>query len=152
MGKPGIYVYIYIYHHVLSTAFFCNMGGKETKIQVAPNMDRALNSQLCRWPAPCHGLKARATWGELGALCSPWGAMSVSLSSRASRVSGWKQAGQPNLNPRLTIMPDTPLTNGQGFAQMELRMDQLSKKMDAVLEELRSWREKVQSSKFKECL
>lgn len=47
------------------------------------------------------------------------------------------------MNPRLTIMPDTPLTNGQGFAQMELRMDQLSKKMDAVLEELRSWREKA---------
>lgn len=61
--------------------------------------------------------------------------------SRSSRPSGWKQAGQPNA--RLTIMPDTPLTNGQGFAQMEMRMEQLSKKMDAVLEELRSWRDKA---------
>ena len=66
--------------------------------------------------------------------------------TRSSRASGWKQAGQPN--GRLTIMPDTPLTNGQGFAQMEVRLDQLSRKMDAALEELRSWRDKVQSSKI----
>eukprot|EP00435_Cladocopium_sp_Y103_P039444 s1580_g10.t1 len=85
---------------------------------------------------------ARATSGRnLPGLPRP---MSVSLGSRSSnRASGWKQAGQPNLNPRLTIMPDTPLTNGQGFAQMEMRMDQLSRKMDAVLEELRSWRDKA---------
>jgi len=38
-------------------------------------------------------------------------------------------------------MPDSPLTAGQGFAMMELRMDQLSKKMDAVLDEVRSWRD-----------
>ena len=79
----------------------------------------------------------------LGSLCSPWGHRSSMSGSRSSRPSGWKQAGQPNA--RLTIMPDTPLTNGQGFAQMEMRMEQLSKKMDAVLEELRSWRDKVQS-------
>jgi len=50
--------------------------------------------------------------------------------------SPWKQ-GQG----RVTVMPDSPLTAGQGFAMMELRMDQLSKKMDAVLDEVRSWRD-----------
>lgn len=64
--------------------------------------------------------------------------------SMSSRPSGWKQAGQSN--KRLTVMPDSPLTNGQGFAQIELRMDQLSKKMDAVLQELRSWRDKAKST------
>jgi len=44
-------------------------------------------------------------------------------------------------------MPDTPLTAGQGFAMMELRMDQLSRKMDAVLDEVRSWRDARPSSK-----
>ena len=44
MGNPeSMYIYIYSIMY-WAQHFFCNMGGKETKIQVAPNMDRALNS------------------------------------------------------------------------------------------------------------
>ncbi len=68
----------------------------------------------------------------------------MSMSSLPS--SGWKQGGASNhaarVQGRMSIMPDTPLTAGQGFQMMEVRMDHLSKKMDAVLEEIRSWRDR----------